>query len=168
MGRAAWSDAPHVGARSRDPITKFIKYLSVLLLALGLGLLAGPARAANPHLVKGPDVSISGDTLSVTASIAGLGNVPSANFTLTGTVDVFSRCYNKGGNKPQAENKQETIQVNETQEFPVRNGRTNVSFDITPLSTLTCPGNQVVVVESLTWDLLLEGEGLSIPIQGAA
>lgn len=72
--------------------------------------------------------------------------------------------------EPQADNKQETITVNQFGTFPVRNGRANVSFTVTPLSTLTCPGNQVVVIESLTWDwdLILSGEGLSIPIQGSA
>ncbi|MGH3371562.1 MAG: hypothetical protein ACRDPR_16345 [Nocardioidaceae bacterium] len=142
--------------------------LVVAIIALSLGLIAGPAVAANPHVVKGPDVSVSGNSLVITASIAGLGNVPSADFSLNGTVDVFSRCYNRGGNKPQADNKQETISVDEFGTFPVRNGRTNVTFTVTPLSTLTCPGNQVVVIESLTWNLVLSGEGLNVPISGSA
>lgn len=142
--------------------------LVVAIIALSLGLIAGPAVAANPHVVKGPDVSVSGNSLVITASIAGLGNVPSADFSLNGTVDVFSRCYNRGGNKPQADNKQETISVDEFGTFPVRNGRTNVSFTVSPLSTLTCPGNQVVVIESLTWNLVLSGEGLNVPISGSA
>lgn len=141
--------------------------LVVAIITLSLGLIAGPAAAANPHIVKGPDVSVSGNTLVITASIAGLGNVPSADFTLTGTVDVFSRCYNRGGNKPQADNKQETVNVSLEDTFEVRNGRTNVTFRVTPLSTLTCPGNQVVVIESLSWDLVLSGAGLDpVPIQG--
>lgn len=143
------------------------RILLVAVATIALGLVAGPAVAANPHVVKGPDVTVSGNSITVTASIAGLGNVPTANFTLSGTIQVFSRCYNRGGNKPQADNKQETINVNQTREFPVRNGRTNVSFTVTPLSTLTCPGNQVVVVESLSWNLTLSGQGLSVPIQGS-
>lgn len=143
------------------------RFLRVTLMALTLGLLAGPAFAANPHVVKGADVTVDGNSLTITASIAGLGNVPSADFELDGTVDVFSRCYNQGGNKPRADDKQETITVDQFGSFPVRNGRTNVSLTVAPLSTLTCPGNQVVVIESLTWDLILSGEGLSIPIQGA-
>jgi hypothetical protein len=144
------------------------RLILVVVMVASLGLIAGPALAANPHVVKGPDVSVSDTSLIVTASIAGLGNVDEANFRLDGTVEVFSRCYNKGGNKPQADNKQETITVAESETFPVRNGRTNVSFTITPLSTLTCPGNQRVVIESLTWDLVLSGEGLNIPITGSA
>ena len=124
------------------------------------------AQAGNPHVVKGPDASVSGNTLTVTASIAGLGNVPSATFSLDGTVSVSSRCYTKSGNTPQAANKQENIAVNATDTFPVRNGRTNVSFSVTPLSTLKCPGGQRVVIEDVSFDLTLSGEGLSIPISG--
>jgi hypothetical protein len=140
------------------------RLLVVASVALTLGLVAGPAVAASPHVVKGPTVSQDGNSLIITASIAGLGNVPSADFTLSGEVNVFSQCYNRGGNNPAADNKEETILVNETDTFPVRNGRTNVSFTITPLSTLDCPGNQVVRIESVTYDLVLSGEGLSVPI----
>ena len=52
------------------------RILFVALMTLTLGLIAGPALAANPHVVKGPDVAVSGNTLTVTAGIAGLGNVP--------------------------------------------------------------------------------------------
>lgn len=137
------------------------RLLIVALMALTLGLAAGPAVAANAHFVKGPTVTQDGNSLVITASIAGLGNVPTANFTLSGTVDVFSQCYNRGGKNPAADNKQETIAVDQTEEFPVRNGRTNVLFTITPLSTLNCPGNQVVRIESVTYDLVLSGEGLN-------
>jgi hypothetical protein len=147
--------------------THLKRVLVVSLMALSLGMMAGPALAANPHVVKGPDVSVSGNSLVITAGIAGLGNVPTANFSLTGTVEVFSQCYNKGGHNPAADNKQETVSVNETDTFPVRNGRTNVSFSISPLSTLDCPGKQVVRIDSLTWNLTLSGEGLEIDIQGS-
>jgi hypothetical protein len=141
---------------------------SIMAFALTVVLFLGaaPAQAANAHLVKGPDVTISGNSLTVTASIAGLGNVPSANFSLTGDVEVFSQCYNKGGKNPAADNKQETIAVDQNGTFPVRNGRTNVSFTVTPLSTLDCPGNQVVIIESVSFDLVLSGEGISVPISG--
>ena len=145
-------------------MSKFARSILVALVALVLGLMAGPAIAASPHVVKGPTVTQDGNALVVTASIAGLGNVPTADFTLSGEVNVFSQCYNKGGNNPAADNKEETILVNQTDTFPVRNGRTNVSFTIEPLSTLQCPGNQVVRIESVTYDLVLSGQGLSVPI----
>jgi hypothetical protein len=134
-----------------------------LLLSLAL---IGSVSAASPHQVGQTQVNVSGNSLTITASIAGLGNVPSATFDLDGTVDVFSRCYNRGGNKPQADNKHETIDVDATGTFPVRNGRTNVSFTVTPLSTLTCPGNQVVVIESFSFDLTISGQGVTIHVSG--
>jgi hypothetical protein len=111
---------------------------------------------ASPHYVQGPTVTVSSTSLTVSGKAAGLGNAAAtADASLTGTVDVFSRCYNKGGNKPQADNKQETINVSQNQTFDVRNGQVTFSFTVTPLSTLTCPGNQVVVIESVSYDLFL-------------
>src|ERR687892_2397431 len=106
-----------------------------------LVMTAGSALAVSPHYVTGPSVSISGNSLTVSGKAAGLGNITTADASLTGSVTVFSRCYNRGGNKPQADNKQETIPVNQSETFDVTNGRTNFSFTVTPLSTLTCPGN---------------------------
>jgi hypothetical protein len=145
-----------------------MKRLNLVLAALFFSIFGflAPAQASSPHVVKGPDVSVSNNTLTITASIAGLGNVSSATFNLNGTITVSSRCYTKSGNTPQAANKQETIPVDATGTFPVRNGRTNVSFVVTPLSTLKCPGGQHVVIESVSYDLTLTGEGLSIPISG--
>ena len=118
------------------------RLLLITFMTLALGLVAGPAMAANAHVVKGPTATPSGNSLTITASIAGLGNVPDADFTLSGSVDVFSQCYNRGGKNPAADNKQETIAVNETKTFDVRNGRTNVSFTVSPLSTLDCPATR--------------------------
>ena len=135
-------------------------YRSVALAVfLAVGLTAGVALADSPHFIGTPSGTVSGNTLTVNFKAAGLGTGDYADFTLTGSVDVFSRCYNKGGNKPQADNKQETISVNQTGSFPVRGGQTTGSFTVTPLSTLTCPGNQVVVIESVSFDLLLTGPG---------
>jgi hypothetical protein len=140
-----------------------IRILKVLALgATILALSAGSALAANAHFIGTPQAIVSGNTLSVTASVAGLGNAEGADFTLSGPVTVNSRCYTKSGNKPQAANKQETINVSQTATFPVRNGRTNISFEVTPLSTLTCPKGQRVVIESVDFSgLTLSGEGVS-------
>ena len=137
-----------------------VRKLSILTAVLtALVITVSAAFAASPHFIGTPSISTQGNSLVVSASVAGLGNAVGADATLTGSVDVFSRCYNRGGNKPQADNKQETIAVSQAGTFPVRNGRTNVSFTITPLSTLTCPGNQVVVIESVEYDLTLNVEG---------
>jgi hypothetical protein len=141
-------------------MTKILKVLA--LGATILALSAGSALAASAHFIGTPQATVSGNTLTVTASVAGLGNAEGADFSLTGDVTVNSRCYTKSGNKPQAANKQETIHVDQDATFPVRNGRTNVRFEVTPLSTLTCPKGQVVVVESVDFSgLTLSGEGVS-------
>jgi hypothetical protein len=131
------------------------------LAAAILAVFAFPAiaTAQNPHVVGQPSASLQNNNLVVSASVAGLGNVGEATFNLDGTVDVFSRCYNRGGNKPQADNKQETINVSAEETFPVRNGRTNATFTIPVVSTLTCPGNQVVKIESISWNLTLSYQG---------
>jgi hypothetical protein len=131
---------------------------SFALAAASLALAATSVLAAgggSPHYVTGPTVTVTNTALTVSGKVAGLGNITSVDASLTGTIDVFSRCYNKGGNKPQADNKQETINVDQDVSFDVRNGTTTFSFTVTPLSTLTCPGNQVVVVESVSYDLYL-------------
>jgi hypothetical protein len=133
---------------------------TAVLATLLLGSTA--ALAANPHIVGTPSDSVSGNTLTLSASVAGLGNVPSATFDLDGTVNVSSRCYTKSGNKPQAANKQEMINVDQSVTFPVRNGRTNATFTVTPLSTLDCPGGQHVVIESITYSLVLSFEGTTL------
>jgi hypothetical protein len=133
---------------------------TAVLATLLLGSTA--ALAANPHIVGTPSDSVSGNTLTLSASVAGLGNVPSATFDLDGTVNVSSRCYTKSGNKPQAANKQEMIDVDQSVTFPVRNGRTNATFTVTPLSTLDCPGGQHVVIESITYSLVLSFEGTTL------
>lgn len=141
-----------------------MKRTVVVVIATFATLLLGAtaAMAASPHIVGTPTTTVSGNSLILSASVAGLGNVETATFDLVGTVDVSSRCYTKSGNKPQAANKQETISVDQTKTFPVRNGRTNATFTVTPLSTLTCPPGQNVVIESVTYslDLTYMGETL--------
>ena len=134
-----------------------MKRAFVLVTAVLATMLMGStaALAGNAHVVGSPSVTVSGNTLTYSASVAGLGNVPTVTMSLEGTVTVSSRCYTRKGNTPQAANKQETINVSEPETFPVRNGRTNATFTVTPLSTLTCPGGQRVVIESVTYDLAL-------------
>jgi hypothetical protein len=133
----------------------------VLAVLTALIVTVGASLAASAHFIGTPQLTQTDTSIRITASVAGLGNAAGATFSLTGSVDVSSRCYTRSGNKPQAANKQEHIAVSDTQTFPVRNGRTDVSFTISPLSTLTCPGGQHVVIESVTYNLTLSGEGVS-------
>jgi hypothetical protein len=132
------------------------KVLTLIASLAVLAVSATAAFAASPHYVQGPTVSVGTNAITISGKAAGLGNAAdTADASLTGTIEVFSRCYNRGGNKPQADNKQETIDVNQNQTFDVRNGQVTFSFSVSPLSSLTCPGNQVVVVESVSYDLNL-------------
>jgi len=137
------------------------KILAILAGLLVTGVLAGTALAASPHFIGTPSAMVSGNSLIVSFKAAGLGNSSTADFSLDGDINVDSRCYTKSGNKPQAANKQETIHVDTTQTFLVRNGQTTGTFDpITPLSTLTCPKGQNVVIEGITYtNLVLSGPG---------
>lgn len=140
------------------------KKLGIVLAVLtGLIVIAASALAANAHFIGTPTATLSENTLVIQASVAGLGNATGADATLTGSVTVSSRCYTRKGNTPQAANKQETISVSDFGTFDVRNGRTDVSFTISPLSTLTCPGGQRVVTESISYNLVLNVEGAEWP-----
>jgi hypothetical protein len=145
-------------AAHRKPRSKGHVFIAVAVF-LAVGLMSTLASADSPHFIGSPSATVSGNSLTVNFKAAGLGTGDYADFSLTGSVDVFSRCYNRGGNKPQADNKQETIAVNQAQQFPVSHGQTTGSFTVTPLSTLTCPGNQIVVIESVSFDLTLTGPG---------
>jgi hypothetical protein len=120
-------------------------------------LLLGSAAALadSPHLIGSPSTSVSGNSITFSASVAGLGNANTATFDWDGTINVSSRCYTKSQNKPQAANKQEAIVVDAQTTSAVRNGRTNASLTVAPLSTLSCPPGQHVVVESVTYDITL-------------
>ena len=135
---------------------------AVLAGLLSLLVFSAVAVAASPHFIGTPTATVSGNTLTVNFKAAGLGNAGTADFTLSGNVTVNSRCYTKSNNKPQAANKQETIDVNQTKTFAVRNGQTTGSFTVSPLSTLSCPPGQKTVIESVDYsDLVLSGEGLT-------
>jgi hypothetical protein len=139
--------------KQHSKMKRILMVATATVATLMLGATA--AMAASPHIVGSPSTTVSGNSLILSASVAGLGSVESVTFDLDGTVDVSSRCYTKSGNKPQAANKQESITVDQTATFDVRNGRTNATFTVTPLSTLTCPGGQHVVIESVTYSLAL-------------
>ena len=104
---------------------------------------------------------MQGNSLVVSWKAAGLGNtVTSVDFNLSGTVTTTSQCFTKSGNPVQGQPKSETIGVNTTGTFPVRNGQTTGSLTVSPLSTLTCTGNQEVRILSATFDLTLTGNDL--------
>jgi len=141
---------------------KHARRVALLLATLAiLVLTAQSAMADSPHYVKGPTATVEGNSLVVSWKAAGLGNtVTSVDFNLTGTVTTTSQCFTKSGNPVNGVPKSETINVNATGTFPVRNGQTTGSLTISPISTLTCTGNQHVVILSAAFDLTLTGNDL--------
>jgi hypothetical protein len=131
--------------------------MGVLALFAVSAFAATSAMADSPHFIGTPSATVSGNSLVITFKAAGLGTGDYADFSLTGTVNVSSRCYTKSNNKPQAANKQESINVDQNGSFPVRGGQTTGSFTVTPLSTLSCPPGQRVVIESISYNLTLKG-----------
>jgi hypothetical protein len=141
---------------------KLITLIGTLFAALTvIAVGASPALADSPHYVKGPTATVQGDSLVVAWKAAGLGNtITSVDFNLTGTVTTTSQCFTKSGNPVNGVPKTETIDVNATGTFPVRNGQTTGSLTIAPISTLQCTGNQHVVILSAAFDLTLTGDDL--------
>ena len=132
-----------------------------LIVAAALVMVAGVAQADSPHYIKGPTATVEGNSLVVSWKAAGLGNtVTFVDFALTGTVTANSQCFTKSGNPVNGVPKSETINVNATGSFPVRNGQTTGSLTVSPISTLTCTGNQHVVILSVYFDLTLTGDEL--------
>jgi len=142
---------------------KLIALLATLLACFVVagGVMPSPAHADSPHYIKGPTATVDGNSLVVSWKAVGLGNTAtSVEFSLTGTVTTTSQCFTKSGNPVNGVPKSETVGVNATGTFPVRNGQTTGSLTIAPISTLECTGKQHVVILATDFDLTLSGDGL--------
>lgn len=136
--------------------------LSIVVSAIAVVALAFASAAfAAPHYVRGPTATVEGNSLTVSWKAAGLGNtVDSVDFNLSGTANVTSQCFTRSGNPVQGVPKTETVDVDVTGTFPVRNGQVTGSLTVSPLSTLTCTGNQQVRILDVSFDLTLTGDDL--------
>jgi hypothetical protein len=142
----------------RKLITLMASLFAALVVAAGA---AAPALADSPHYVSGPTATVQDNSLTVSWKAAGLGNtVTSADFNLTGTVTTTAQCFTKSGNPVSGVPKTATTDVNASGTFAVRNGQTTGSLTVSPLSPLTCTGNQHVVILSASFDLTLTGDAL--------
>jgi hypothetical protein len=96
-----------------------------------LGLTVPPALAGSPHFVGVPVLTTSGDTATVTAKEAGLGDEPQITVVLSGTAE----CVNRGGNNPSAANKTSFTQGTDV---PVQNGKADYSVSATAVFDPGC------------------------------
>ncbi len=93
--------------------------------------------AGSPHFVA-VNVSIEGNTLTVSGKEAGLGNETQVHIE----VSADAQCVNPGGNKPQAGNKQS---FSAEGDFPVQNGKANFSLTLTATFQPDCTPPMSVV-----------------------
>jgi hypothetical protein len=113
-----------------------------MLGAIGLGT-ATSAFAGSPHFVGTPTVSTSGDTITVTAKEAGLGDEAQIVATLSGT----AACINGGGNHPKAVNK---ASFTTSSTVPVQNGQANYTITGTVTFSPSCSPPMTVQFTSAT------------------
>jgi hypothetical protein len=104
---------------------------AIAALALALAGLSSPAFAGSPHFVGTPTATISGDTVTVSAKEAGLGDEAQIHVVLTGT----AQCVNPGDNDPQAGNKQT---FSTAADVPVQNGKANYTLTVTAVLQPSC------------------------------
>jgi hypothetical protein len=127
-----------------------------LILFATVLLAAGPADAASPHFVNGPDASINSNTgaVTVTWKEAGLGDTELVSYEASADGSARYQCVNRGGKCPQASNKQDVFgPVIATGTFASgKNGSITASLTLLPpASTLVCPGNQVIKLVSVSF-----------------
>ena len=101
-----------------------MRRLAVVLAASVIPVtFAAPAFAGSPHFVGTPTAAISGNTVVVNGKEAGLGNELQIHVEVTGD----AQCVNRGGNNPQAANKQSFAVSGD---FPVQNGKADFSVTL--------------------------------------
>jgi hypothetical protein len=116
---------------------------------------AGPATAGSPHFVGTPTVAIVGNTLTVMAKEAGLGNEAQINVVLSGTAE----CINGGGKHPKAVNK---TSFNQASNQPVQNGKSNYTLIV--MATFVPPCSPPMTVRFTSATLTDTTNGLSVTL----
>ena len=123
---------------------RIFKKLGVVLGALALVLVASPAHAGSPHFIKSAfDVSIEGDTLTVSGKEAGLGDETQVHIVLS----ADASCINPGGHNPEADNK-DTFSAEG--DFPVQNGKAEFTLSVTATFQPSCSPPMTVEWSNIT------------------
>ena len=113
-----------------------------MLGAIGLGT-ATSAFAGSPHFVGAPTVSTAGNTITVSAKEAGLGDESQIVAVLSGTAS----CINGGGNHPKAVNK---TSFTTSSTVPVQNGKADYTITGTATFSPSCSPPMTVQFTSAT------------------
>jgi hypothetical protein len=105
---------------------------------------AAVAVADSPHFIRASATIDNSGQLVCSFKEAGLGNtLTSADISCAADATATYQCWNKGGNHPQAGNK-ETVggPVSNGGSFPIRNGSASGSITVSPPGpgAFSCPG----------------------------
>jgi hypothetical protein len=129
------------------------KILLATATFVALFALAAPAFAAAPQFHAASSSVNDAGALVVSFDERGLGNA-NVNYTLTADATALYACLNKGGNHPQAANKESFEgQVAGGGSFEPKNGRVVASLTAGPLQApqFTCPSGQQRVLAAVTY-----------------
>ena len=130
----------------------------IAIAAIAMLVMAGTALAGvtGAHFVGTPSVTISGDTLTASGKVAGLGNVEQIHVT----VSADAACINPGNNHPQAANKES---FNAAGDFPVQNGKAEFSLDLTATFQPSCSPPMTVEWSNVVITATAPGVNLTYP-----
>jgi hypothetical protein len=134
----------------RKPVRRILLTTATLVAIFALAV---PAFAAAPQF-KAASSSVNNDgALVVSFDERGLGN-ENVDYTVTADATALYACLNRGGNHPQAANKESFEgQVSGGGSFEVKNGRVVASLTAGPLAApqFTCPSGQQRVLAAVTY-----------------
>jgi len=132
------------------PVRRILLTTATLVAVFALAL---PAWAAAPKFHAATSSVNNDGALVVSFDERGLGN-ENVDYTLTADATALYACLNRGGNHPQAANKEQFEgQVSEGASFEPKNGRVVASLATGPLQApqFTCPSGQRRVLAAVTY-----------------
>jgi len=151
------------------------KILAPIMVAVLLMASIGVALAQSPHFISRPTNASGPDALgnlTVNFKIAGLGSNVWTTVTASADATAEYACRNRGGNFPSDPKKQEVAgPVTASGGFESgKNGQITGSLTLRPpAATISCPGNQQLVLLNVTYTNVAVSEpnvGTPQPIPG--
>jgi hypothetical protein len=125
------------------------------IAAIAAMAFASTAVAQNPHFIRAASGLTNSGALTATFKIAGLGDNETIAVTLSAQATAQYACFNRGGNHPEATNK-ETVSgpVSATGNFTSgQNGQVNGSLTAQPPGPggFSCPPGQNLVLTFVSY-----------------
>jgi hypothetical protein len=131
----------------------------LLFTVLAIVMLAPSVLAGNAHFVGTPTATRSGNSITVSGKVAGLGNEEQINVEIS----AQAACLNRGENFPEAENKEAFTAAGV---FPVQNGKADFRLTLTATFQPRCSPPMTVVFGDVTVTVTDSGIFLQTTIPG--